>query len=149
MDDKIALRRGRELHGPVGSSRPSASSGTTARCFPAAKASRKGANIHTDDAFARNQGLPAVIADGMMMTNWCSDMMVQHFGMDYLTRGELRTKFIKPVYLNQTVHVRARVLSADPTESGGRAYALDVWCEDENGVKVTDGSARVEVGRRS
>ena len=85
----------------------------------------------------------------MMMTNWCSDMMVLHFGMDYLTRGELRTKFIKPVYLNQTVHVRGRVLSAEPTERGVRVYVLDVWCEDENGVKVTDGSARVEVGRRS
>ena len=105
-----------------------------------------GANIHTDEDFARSQGLTAVIADGMIMTNWCSEMMVRYFGMDYLGRGELRTKFIKPVYLKQTVHVRGRVLSADAGEDGTKVYKLDVWCEDENGIKVTDGDARVVVG---
>jgi 3-hydroxybutyryl-CoA dehydratase len=109
--------------------------------------SQVGVNIHTDDEYAKAQGLPAIIADGMIMTNWCSSMMIQHFGMDYLVHGELRTKFIKPVYLGQTVHVRGRVLSADRSD-GGVSYALDVWCEDENGIKVTDGDAKVEVRRR-
>jgi 3-hydroxybutyryl-CoA dehydratase len=109
--------------------------------------SQVGVNIHTDDEYAKAQGLPAIIADGMIMTNWCSSMMIQHFGMDYLEHGELRTKFIKPVYLGQTVHVRGRVLSADRSH-GGVSYALDVWCEDENGIKVTDGDAKVEVRRR-
>ncbi|HKH32848.1 MAG TPA: MaoC family dehydratase [Beijerinckiaceae bacterium] len=109
--------------------------------------SQVGVNIHTDDEYAKAQGLPAIIADGMIMTNWCSSMMIQHFGMDYLEHGELRTKFIKPVYLGQTVHVRGRVLSADRSD-GGVFYALDVWCEDENGIKVTDGDAKVEVRRR-
>lgn len=142
---------GAELKGPVRVVTPERIEWYDSAMLSAAKGelAQVGANIHTDDEFARKHGLPAVIADGMLMTNWCSDMMVRHFGMDYLTRGELRTKFIKPVYLNQTVHVRARVLSAEPTERGGRVYALDVWCEDENGVKVTDGSAKVEVGGRS
>ena len=109
--------------------------------------SQVGVNIHTDDEYAKAQGLPAIIADGMIMTNWCSSMMIQHFGMDYLEHGELRTKFIKPVYLGQTVHVRGRVLSADRSD-GGVSYALDVWCEDENGIKVTDGDAKVEVRQR-
>jgi 3-hydroxybutyryl-CoA dehydratase len=109
--------------------------------------SQVGVNIHTDDEYAKAQGLPAIIADGMIMTNWCSSMMIQHFGIDYLEHGELRTKFIKPVYLGQTVHVRGRVLSADRID-GGVSYALDVWCEDENGIKVTDGDAKVEVRRR-
>jgi acyl dehydratase len=107
-----------------------------------------GANIHTDDEFARQQGLPAVIADGMIMTNWCSEMMVARFGMDYLSRGELRTKFIKPVFLNETVSVFARVTSVEPTASGGRTYVLDVWCENDKGIKVTDGHARVETDAR-
>jgi acyl dehydratase len=74
--------------------------------------------------------------------------MVRHFGMDYLTRGELRTKFIKPVYLDQTVHVRGKVLAIEPGENGTRTYKLDVWCEDEKGIKVTDGDAKVQVGGR-
>lgn len=107
-----------------------------------------GINIHTDDSYAQEQGLKAVIADGMIMTNWCSEMMVQYFGMDYLTRGELRTKFIKPVYLNQTVHVRGKIIAIEPGENGTKAYKLDIWCEDETGQKVTDGDARVVVEGR-
>ena len=44
-------------------------------------------NIHTDDDYARSQGLPAIIADGMISTNWCSEMLIQQFGMDYVERG--------------------------------------------------------------
>lgn len=103
-------------------------------------------NIHTDDDYAKEQGLPAVIADGMMSTNWCSEMLIERFGMDYVERGELRTKFIKPVFLGVTVSVRGKVTSAVPQENGTVVYALDVWCEDEKGVKLTVGDAKVEVG---
>jgi hypothetical protein len=27
-------------------------------------------------------------------------------------------------------------------------YVLDVWCEDQHGVKLTDGDARVELSAR-
>jgi hypothetical protein len=103
-----------------------------------------GINIHTDDEFARSQGLAAVIVDGMMLTNYCSEMMIRYFGMDYVRAGELRTKFIKPVYLKQEVHPRGKVLSIEP-QDGGRLFTLDIWCEDEKGVKVTDGHAKVLV----
>jgi 3-hydroxybutyryl-CoA dehydratase len=102
-----------------------------------------GSNIHTDDEYAKSQGLPGVIADGMIMANWCSSMLVERFGMDYVERGELRTKFIKPVLLGATVFVRGRVLAVERGEDGGTVYKLDVWCEDEHGTKVVDGDARI------
>src|SRR5450432_3599303 len=58
-----------------------------------------GSNIHTDVEFAKSQGFATANADGMIMTNWCSEMLLQAFGMDYLECGELRTKYIKPVNL--------------------------------------------------
>jgi acyl dehydratase len=106
---------------------------------------RAGSNIHTDEEYARSQGLPARIADGMISTNWMSEMLVEQFGMDYLERGELRTKFVKPIFLGAVVSVRARVRSFERSADGGAVYVLDVWCEDEKGVKLTDGDARVEV----
>ncbi len=106
---------------------------------------RAGSNIHTDEAYARSQGLPALIADGMISTNWMSEMLVEHFGMDYLERGELRTKFVKPIFLGAVVSVRARVRSLERAAAGGTVYGLDVWCEDEKGVTLTTGDARVEV----
>jgi hypothetical protein len=106
---------------------------------------RVGSNIHTDEAYARSQGLPAIIADGMIMANWVSTMLVEHFGLAYVERGELRTKFIKPVPLGMTVLCRGRVGSIERLAGGARVYVLDVWCEDEHGVKVVDGHARVEL----
>ena len=81
----------------------------------------------------------------MIMTNWVSSMLVEHFGMAYVERGELRTKFIRPVPLGMTVVCRGRVLSVERVTGGAAAYLLDVWCEDDDGVKVVDGHARVEV----
>jgi 3-hydroxybutyryl-CoA dehydratase len=104
-----------------------------------------GSNIHTDDAYAKSQGLPGVIADGMIMANWCSSMLVERFGMDYLERGELRTKFIKPVLLGATVFVRGRVLAVERGGDGGTVCKLDVWCEDDNGTKVVDGDATIGI----
>ena len=105
-------------------------------------------NIHTDDDYAKAEGLPAVIGDGMMSTNWCSEMLIERFGMDYVERGELRTKFIKPVFLGVTVSVRGKVTAAEAQANGAVVYSLEVWCEDEKGVKLTVGDAKVEVAPR-
>jgi acyl dehydratase len=102
-------------------------------------------NIHTDEDYARSEGLPAIIADGMISTNWCSEMMIEHFGVHYIERGELRTRFIKPTFLGVTVSVRGRVNAAEVQPNGAMLYKLDVWCEDETGLKLTVGDAKVEV----
>jgi 3-hydroxybutyryl-CoA dehydratase len=102
-----------------------------------------GVNIHTDDDYAKSQGLPGVIADGMIMANWCSSMLVERFGMDYVARGEMRTKFIKPVLLGVAVFVRGRVLAVERGPDGGTVLKLDVWCEDERGTKLVDGDATI------
>ena len=102
-------------------------------------------NIHTDHAYAKSQGLPGAIADGMMSTNWISAMLVKYFGMGYIAHGELRTKFIKPIYLDMVVAIRGRVTSVERAPNGAIVYAMEVWCEDDKGVKLTVGDAKAEV----
>ena len=109
---------------------------------------RCGVNIHTDDEFARSQGLPAIIADGMMSTNWISSMLVSEFGVDYLERGQLRTKFIKPIFEDEVIATRGKVVGVEKLANGAVRYSLEVWCEDKDGVKRTDGDAQVEVAKR-
>jgi 3-hydroxybutyryl-CoA dehydratase len=104
-----------------------------------------GSNIHTDEKFARQEGFSGVNADGMIMANWCSEMLVREFGLDYIERGELRTKFIKPVNLGVLLEVKARVKEANRTADGGTEYVLDVWCQDTSGLKLVDGDARISV----
>jgi 3-hydroxybutyryl-CoA dehydratase len=146
-DTAPRLRVGDEIRGPVRMMTAERIQWYDSAMLSAAKdeLARVTVNIHTDDDYARMQGLPAVIADGMISTNWCSEMLVDHFGMDYVEHGELRTKFVKPVFLHETLSVRGQVTAVDPRQNGSVVYSLDVWCENEKRVKVTVGDAKVEV----
>jgi 3-hydroxybutyryl-CoA dehydratase len=99
--------------------------------------------IHDDNDYARGQGMKGAIMDGMTITNWCSSLLLKHFGLDYVANGDLRTKFIKPTYIGDVVTVHAKVLSKQTAPNGGQRYELDVWCTNQDGAKITDGSAIV------
>jgi len=102
-------------------------------------------NIHTDDEYARSQGLPAAIADGMHSTNWLSAMMADHFGAHYVVHGELRTKFIKPTYANVPITTRGQITDRTVSANGDIKITMEVWCEDDKGTKLTVGDASVLV----
>jgi hypothetical protein len=72
--------------------------------------------------------------------------MVKLFGLDYVANGDLRTKYIKPTYVGDVVTVHAKVLSIEPAANGGQRYELDVWCTNQDNVKITDGHAIVVKG---
>ena len=142
---------GSEIAGPVRVMTPERIEWYDSAMLTAAKGelAQVGINIHTDEQYAKSQGFTAVIADGMITTNWMSSMMVEHFGMDYLERGELRTKFIKPIYLDQTVFAKGKITAVERLSSGAVVYTLDVWCEDEHATKLTVGDAKVEAAPRA
>jgi acyl dehydratase len=106
---------------------------------------RAGQNIHTDVEYAKGQGLTTAIADGMMSTAWISSLLLKHFGRHYLENGELRTKYIKPTDVGIKLKILARVREREDKPNGAVRYVLDVWTEDEAGVKLTDGDAAVEI----
>jgi acyl dehydratase len=147
MSAKPSFRVGDELRGPVRCITPERIQWYDSAMLSAAtnELRRVGSNIHTDEAYARSQGLPAANADGMIMTNWCSEMLLRAFDIHYLERGELRTKYIKPTNVGVTLHVKGRITEATRRANGHTRYTIDVWCEDERGTKLVDGDARVEV----
>jgi hypothetical protein len=99
-------------------------------------------NIHTDDEYARSQGLPGIIADGMISTNWIYGFLIDTFGDSYLNKGKLRTKYIKTILEDQLVIAGLRV--REIKHAGNEThYALDVWCEDDKGQMLTVGAADV------
>ncbi len=65
--------------------------------------------IHDDDDYARKQGLPGIIADGMISTNWIMGLLMDTFGEEFVYKGKLRTKYIAPIYEDQVVISCARV----------------------------------------
>lgn len=96
--------------------------------------------IHDDDDFAKSQGLPGIIADGMVSTNWILSLLLDAFGEEALEKGKLRTRYIAPVYEDAVIHVCATVKAAQP-QAGRTAYEFEVWCEDDEGKKLTVGEA--------
>ena len=99
--------------------------------------------IHDDDAYAKKQGLPGIISDGMVSTNWILGLLVDVFGPDAATKGRLRTKYIAPIYEDDVVIACAKVTSVLYNDVGETVYGVDVWCEDEKGKKLTVGDALV------
>ncbi len=150
MNAKRTYKVGDEIAGPVRAVTPERiewyDSALLSACTNELR--QAGPNIHTDDEFARKQGLGGAIADGMIMANYCSEMMIEVFGFDYLERGELRTKFIKPVFLDVLLHTKGRIKQIDKRDNGNTRYLLDVWCEDQNGNKLVDGEAAAETAAR-
>jgi acyl dehydratase len=99
--------------------------------------------IHDDDDYARKNGLPGIIADGMISTNWILGLLVDVFGAEAAGKGRLRTKYIAPVYEDQMIVACGRVRAVRRDAHDASVYELDVWCEDDKGVKVTVGEAVV------
>lgn len=102
-------------------------------------------NIHTNPEYAKQQGLPGMIADGMHSTNWISALLWDGFGYHYLEGGSLRTKYIKPVWVPSQVTSKAEVTAVEQAGPGRTRYVLDVWNEDADGTRLTVGDATVTV----
>ena len=73
--------------------------------------------IHDDDAYAKKNGLPGIIADGMISTNWILGLMVDTFGPEAAGKGRLRTKYVAPVYEDQVINHKDIVAAATRDES--------------------------------
>ena len=100
--------------------------------------------IHHDPTFAKNAGLPAPIATGVMSSAFLSEMLTKAFGIDWLRSGSIDVKFIRPIYAGDTVTARGRITGKNQSSTGVR-LALDIWCETQRGWPVTVGIGSVVV----
>ena len=102
-----------------------------------------GPNIHTDDEVARANGLPGRVADGMVSTNWLSGVLVEVFGEDYLHRGSLRTRYVRPVLVDDPLDAVVTVRTVTESADGRTEITADVWCETPDGQRCTVGEATI------
>jgi acyl dehydratase len=97
-------------------------------------------SIHTDPEWARRKGFKAPLAQALMSTAYVSQMMVQFLGAGFVKGGEISVAFIKPVFAGDTLTVHGRIKSRE-TEGMNTRVTVEVWCENEQGVKTMVGSA--------
>jgi acyl dehydratase len=97
-------------------------------------------SIHTDPEWARRKGFRAPLAQAMMSTAYVSQLMMQLVGQGFVKGGKMSVSFIKPVIVGDTLTVRGRVKSREP-EGGNVQVTVEVWCENQDGVKTMVGTA--------
>jgi len=100
----------------------------------------EGENIHTNEKMANESGLPGPIAQGMMSYGYILEMIVNAFGDEFFSGGELEVSFVRYVLPGDTVTAKGRVHRREATHSGTK-ITLEVWCENQHNEKVTGGTA--------
>jgi len=97
-------------------------------------------NIHTDPEFARSFGLPSVAASATQFTGYVVDLLLDLFGIAWLSQGQMDVKFIGLVGADDKLISKAQVQSREPRD-GAIQFTLTVCCEKTDGTKVLVGSA--------
>jgi acyl dehydratase len=99
---------------------------------------RARANIHTDRAAASRAGFAAPIAGGEQTIAVAIQLVVDTFGERFLRGGGFEVALVKPVLFGDTIAAHARIARADQDR-----LELEVWVENQHGVQVLTGTARV------
>jgi len=89
-------------------------------------------SIHSDEAWARQKGFRACLAQGMMSTAYVSQMMVELLGPGFASGGTMSMAFIKPVYA---------VIKDRQSDNGATRVVVEVWVENQHGEKTAVGQA--------
>ena len=97
-------------------------------------------SIHTDTDWAQKKGFRVPLAQALMSTAYVSQMMVGFVGEGFVRGGRISVSFIKPVLAGDTLTVHGRIKSREP-EGDKTRVSVEVWCENQDGVKTLVGSA--------
>ena len=89
--------------------------------------------LHQDDAFAQSVGFPGIIAHGMFSMAHLTKAITDWTG-DVGALRRLKVQFRGPVFMDETLVARGRVVSKDES---ARQVTLDVWAEVERDGSVT------------
>lgn len=97
-------------------------------------------SIHSDEAWARQKGFRACLAQGMMSTAYVSQMMVELLGPGFAKGGTMSMAFIKPVYAGDSLTVHGIIKDKQP-DKGATRVVVEVWVENQHGEKTAVGHA--------
>jgi acyl dehydratase len=103
-----------------------------------------GANIHSDEAVAREWGFPGIVAWGTLTIHPFSTLMETAFGSGWLTGGSLDVRLRRPVCAGDAV-TYSGTESADGDDPSVRIFELEA-SSPRGGVVAT---ARATVRRES
>jgi acyl dehydratase len=96
--------------------------------------------IHVNEEFAKKAGLGGTIAHGAISLGYFCEMLVNYFGENWLEGGGFSVSFISPVRPGYKVKYRG-VITGERETDKGKVLDLEIWCENQDGVKCIVGKA--------
>lgn len=97
-------------------------------------------SIHSDEAWARQKGFRACLAQGMMSTAYVAQLMVKLLGPTFARGGTMSMAFVKPVYAGDRLTVHGIIKDKQP-DQGATRVVVEVWVENQHGEKTAVGHA--------
>lgn len=98
--------------------------------------------IHLDTQFAEASSFGRIVAHGMLVLAFLSDMMTVAFGPAWLRTGQLKVRFRAPAYPSDEVTTFGQVMKLADTEKG-RKTICSVGCRNQKGEDLITGEASV------
>ena len=95
--------------------------------------------IHIDEAFARTSPMGGIIAHGMLVLAFISEMMTAAFGRQWLESGKLEVRFRAPARPGDMITARPK-----PAGKDGDALRYNVVCVSGSGDVLISGTAQVQ-----
>jgi len=126
MPSIAALRPGRTLPGHT----------VHARNFAAASENK----IH-DNVVAKQYGFAGGLVPGVTVYAYMTRPVVEVLGRDWLAYGQATSRFLKPFYEGEMVHVRAKV-----AEAGSDLARIEIEAYNDAGVLCAVGTATLPAG---
>ncbi len=109
-----------------------------------ARVSGDGNLIHLDPAFAAGGPFGRIVAHGMLVLAFLSEMLTQAFGRSWLENGRLKVRFRAPVYPGEDVIAFGRITGVT-IEGRSRRIQCQVGCRKADMQEVITGEASVVV----
>jgi 3-hydroxybutyryl-CoA dehydratase len=109
-----------------------------------AKASRDFNPIHIDEEFAKKTAAGGIIAHGMLILAYISQMLTDAFGKNWLSGGRLNVRFKSPARPGDSVSVQGKVKKIQNDDMGVNV-TCDVLCSNQKGETVISGEAIIRI----
>ena len=101
----------------------------------------RGRNSHSDINAARADGITRTIASGQNQMAFLHELLERNFGDSWVCGGKISVRYIHPVYAGD--RLTANGIVAELVDHDGKpGVVVQVWCENQDGVKTSAGTAR-------
>ncbi len=109
-----------------------------------AKASGDYNPIHTDEEFARNSQFGGVIAHGMLVLAYLSQMLKAAFSDKWFDGGRLDIRFKTPVRAGDVLVIGGIIREVKDTDEA-KLFSCDLSCLNQHGQPVILGEASIKL----